>query len=135
MRSAWALILLAGWGMSAAASDWDCSDAGSLPQQGMNYCAWQDYQRADADLNTVYKQVRKQVREMDYGARPDGKTEVEALRDAQRAWIAYRDLACDMEGILARGGSMERLLVASCLEELTRRRTEDLRSLVNVDGG
>ena len=119
----------------AAAQNWDCSDPGALPQQGMNYCVHQDYLAADAELNRVYKSVRAQVADMDHGARYDGKTEVEALRDAQRAWITYRDLACDGAGLLMRGGSMERLLVSACLEDLTLRRIEDLKAMVSVDGG
>ena len=119
---------------SAHASDWNCSDAGSLPQQGMNYCAHQDYLAADAELNAVYKRVRAAVAKMDYGGRPDGKPEVDVLRDAQRAWIKFRDLACDMEGIHMRGGTMERLLVSACLEEKTRQRIKDLRYLIDVEG-
>ena len=49
------------------------------------------------------------------------------LRDAQRAWITYRDLACAAESTLVRGGSMEPLMYYSCLERETRSRTESLR--------
>jgi len=117
------------------AQDWDCSDVGALPQTGMNSCAYQDFLAADAELNAVWKEAVTAVKAMDYGARPDGKAEAEALRDAQRAWIVFRDLACDTEGIHARGGSMERLLVSSCLAEKTRARTKDLRHLISIDGG
>ncbi|MEL7117114.1 MAG: lysozyme inhibitor LprI family protein [Pseudomonadota bacterium] len=115
--------------------NWDCSDYGFLPQQGMNYCAHQDYLAADAELNAVYQRVVAELKASEYGGRPDGKTEVDALRAAQRSWITFRDLACDMEGIHARGGTMERLLVSSCLADKTRTRTEDLKYLISVDGG
>lgn len=42
----------------AHAQNWDCSDPGNLPQQGMNYCAHQDWKTADAELNRVYKDAR-----------------------------------------------------------------------------
>lgn len=124
-------LLLVGADLTQA-QNWDCSDSGNLPQQGMNYCAHQDYLAADAELNRVYKQVRAKVADLDYGARRNGKSETEALRDAQRAWIAYRDLACDGAGLVARGGSLEPLLVATCLEDLTIRRSKDLEAMVAV---
>lgn len=125
IRIALALVmLLAG---SANAQDWDCADPGSLPQQGMNHCAHQDYLDADTMLNVIYGDVRAQLDGMQ---RPDGRTEAEALRDAQRAWITFRDLACDLEGAPFRGGTMEPFLVSSCLARLTRERTNDLSLLL-----
>ncbi len=119
-----------------AAQDWNCSDFDNLPQQGMNYCVQQEFVTADAELNRVYKRVRTILRSTAYdAARSDGRTEAEALRDAQRAWIAYRDQACAMEGIHFRGGSMEPLLVAACLRRLTERRTQDLWLLVETGAG
>ena len=52
-----------------------------------------------------------------------------ALRDAQRAWIAFRDRACEVEGMRYEGGSIQPMIVAGCLERLTRARSEDLRLL------
>lgn len=121
--------VLALWAGIATGQDWNCADPGNLPQQGMNYCAHQDYLVADAELNEVYGQVRAYLSAAE--TRPDGKTEAEVLRDAQRAWIPFRDLACDLEGGLFRGGSMEPFIVSSCLTRLTRDRTRDLRFLLN----
>jgi uncharacterized protein YecT (DUF1311 family) len=52
-----------------------------------------------------------------------------ALRDAQRAWITFRDAACRAEGYVYFGGSMRLQVVALCLERMTRARTEELRSI------
>jgi uncharacterized protein YecT (DUF1311 family) len=52
-----------------------------------------------------------------------------ALRDAQRAWITFRDQACVAEAYSWRGGSGEPMIYASCQESLTRRRVEDLIGL------
>lgn len=114
---------------TAHAQNWDCSDPGNLPQQGMNFCAHQDYQAADADLNTAYKAARTAIRRTDESLPADQRGAADSLLRAQRAWITYRDAACETEGFSFRGGSMEPFIVASCKAELTRQRTDQLRSL------
>lgn len=101
----------------AAAQDWDCSDFAALPQQGLNYCVQEDYQRWDAALNTAYGAAMAQV---------EGTREEEVLRAAQRAWITYRDNACDVEALVMRGGTAEPLIYFGCMSRLTQRRAEDL---------
>lgn len=56
----------------------------------------------------------------------------EALVKAQRAWIGYRDAQCLSWGFQARGGSMEPMLVSSCEADLTRKRTAELKALVDT---
>lgn len=119
----------------AAANDLDCSDPESLPQQLMNQCGWLALEEADIALNVAYKDARRAVKAMGSGSRPDGKAEADVLRDAQRAWITFRDLACDVEGSIARGGSLEPFLVSSCLARLTEQRTRDLRLLTDREDG
>jgi uncharacterized protein YecT (DUF1311 family) len=58
----------------------------------------------------------------------------ESLLEAQRAWLRYRDAHCRTEGYIARGGSMEPMLVSGCKAHLTRMRTEELKALVDVPG-
>lgn len=112
----------------ASSQDWDCSKPENLPQQGMNICAFQDFQNADVDLNDFYKIAREELRSIDGYLAKDMQGGAIALRDAQRAWVTYRDRSCEAEGFVARGGSLEPLLVSSCKARLTRQRTEDLRS-------
>ena len=52
-----------------------------------------------------------------------------ALLASQRAWISYRDAQCELEGFSMRGGTAEPLMVSSCLETLTKQRTEELKRL------
>ena len=49
------------------------------------------------------------------------------LREAQRAWVAFRDANCRLESFEARGGSMQPMLDAGCRATLTRARTAELR--------
>jgi uncharacterized protein YecT (DUF1311 family) len=51
------------------------------------------------------------------------------LLKAQRAWIDYRDGQCEAEGFQARGGTMEPMLVAGCIANLTDQRTKELKQL------
>jgi uncharacterized protein YecT (DUF1311 family) len=53
----------------------------------------------------------------------------QALVKAQRAWIDYRDAECNAAGFQARGGTMEPMLVAGCLADITDKRTKELKEL------
>jgi uncharacterized protein YecT (DUF1311 family) len=125
MRVILALCLLP---FAASAQEVDCANA--LVQQEMNFCAEQDWQAADALLNDAYATALAAMQDSDAAYAPEGDSEEERLRTAQRAWVAYRDAACDSAGYAMRGGSAEPLLIYGCMRELTDQRTEGLRSLV-----
>jgi uncharacterized protein YecT (DUF1311 family) len=114
MRVLAALLLM--MAVPAGAQTLDCSDRSALPQIALNQCAAQDFQAWDDYLNAVYQQV------IASGAVQN----VEALREAQRAWIPYRDLTCDFEADRAFGGSIAPLLRLTCLTRLTERRANDI---------
>ena len=98
-------------------------------QMEMNICAGLDYKAADAGLNRAYKAAIAGMKDMDANLPPELKGAEKALRQAQRAWIPYRDKACEAFGFMARGGSMESMLVGSCLADLTRKRTKELTDI------
>jgi uncharacterized protein YecT (DUF1311 family) len=115
--------------------DVDCANA--MTQMEMNICAHRDYEAADTDLNTAYKKSMASARDMDEEFKETSEHlvgAVDALKRAQRAWIGYRDGQCELAGFEARGGSMEPMLVSSCLADLTRKRTEELKTLFESDG-
>ena len=115
----------------AAAQEIDCKDPKTQTQ--MTICANMDWEAADAALNDAYSTAMSAMRKMDelLDGRPDLIGGVKALRAAQRAWIPYRDAACEAEGFIARGGTMEPMLVAQCRADLTRQRTRELLELAN----
>ncbi|WP_428698684.1 lysozyme inhibitor LprI family protein [Stappia sp.] len=98
-------------------------------QMEMTYCAEQAWQAADKDLNAAYARATAAMRSMDTDLPPEMKGAVKTLREAQRAWIAYRDKACAAYGFLARGGSMEPMLIYGCYADLTTNRTGELEQL------
>lgn len=129
MRAFLMTAILAMTPVSGFAQDWNCSKPDALPQQGMNHCARLDWQAADRQLNTAYKAARAAMKQMDSYQPDDLKGAANTLRDAQRAWITFRDKACETEGFLFRGGSMEPLIVFTCMTKLTEQRTQDLQFL------
>jgi uncharacterized protein YecT (DUF1311 family) len=114
----------------AKAEDWDCSKADTLPQQGMNYCAAEDYKKADDELNAIWPKVRAYAKQLDSYEDKSLKGAADALLNGQRGWIKYRDGQCELEGFYARGGTLEPLLVATCKASLTRARIEELRNVM-----
>ncbi len=102
----------------------DCSDPQT--QVEMTGCAALALDDADAGLNDSYEDAVAKARQMDAAEPGLTPSNLEMLRDAQRAWIPYRDLACAAESTIARGGSMQNQLFYICLERLTRQRTYDL---------
>lgn len=114
-----------------AAEDLDCENA--MTQLDMNRCAHQAYLLADEDLNIAYGMAVDAARLMDEYLQDGEVPAVTMLRDAQRAWITFRDKACELESTIVRGGSMQPLIYASCLERETRARSESLRYFAEVN--
>lgn len=118
------LLLALALGAPALAADpaaeLDCGNA--VTQVEMTGCAHLAWEAADAALNEAYAEARAALR-------LHGEPAAGFLRDAQRAWITFRDLACTAEVQPYAGGTIQSMLYANCLERLTLRRTEDLRLL------
>jgi uncharacterized protein YecT (DUF1311 family) len=115
----------------SAPAEHNCDDP--MSQNEMNACAALDFERADAELNRAWREAVAAAREADaeidrnYDQRPTSEAK---LREAQRAWIVYRDAHCTVVGYEeARGGSMEPMTYDGCRKTLTEERTAQLRSL------
>ncbi|MEO1404355.1 MAG: lysozyme inhibitor LprI family protein [Cyanobacteria bacterium J06635_1] len=86
-------------------------------QQAMNQCAQQNYQQSDQALNVMYNSLKDSL---------DGVA-ADNLVTAEKAWLEFRDGNCDFERSQFEGGSMAPLIYASCLEQLTDERIEELQ--------
>lgn len=105
-----------------------CDDPST--QHQMNVCAYEAFQVADKNLNEQWKITHSYMKDLDKNRDEDGRIGyAEALLDAQRKWIAFRDSHCLTESYRFRGGSAEPLLRYSCLENETKRRTQALADL------
>jgi len=107
----------------------NCADP--MTQADMNACEAIDFQRADLELNQVWREAIAAARRFDgeldrnIDTRPTYET---VLRAAQRAWLTYREEHCTWAGYQgARGGTMESMIYSGCLAALTRARTAALR--------
>lgn len=114
-------VLLAGpvW-----AQDVDCSAAET--QTEMTFCAEQDWNEADADLNEAYQGAMAYLKQIDADLAAEDRGGVDFLRQAQRDWISFRDNACAAEAFAMHGGSAEPMVVYACRARLTRERAEAL---------
>ncbi|WP_420408490.1 lysozyme inhibitor LprI family protein [Hoeflea sp.] len=120
-------------GQVRAQDEPDCDNP--MDQFSMTYCAGKDYEAADATLNELWPEVMALARENDEYvadlARDRGvPTTVEALRDAQRAWIKFRDAQCSYEGYEVFGGTMQPMVGSLCLARLTEERNTFFRSVL-----
>jgi len=91
-----------------------------------------DLRAADARLNAQYRATMAEMRRRDAAPQRDattGPSYAQALLDAQRKWIAFRDANCLSVAYEYRGGSAERLSRGTCLVSMTDARTRELRQI------
>lgn len=107
----------------SAAKPADCSKAPNTA--AMNACYGAARDAADATLNARYKTLMSRL----------GADDQARLREAQRAWIAFRDKQCAFETAAYSTGSIYPVLVATCVTELTVRRTETFEHYLDCPSG
>jgi uncharacterized protein YecT (DUF1311 family) len=95
---------------------------GGWSTYGMSQCLDRELQYWDARLNAAYKTVRatrkatdKEMADLGSAAPSQG----DALKNMQRAWIAYRDATCDYERSLWGGSTGGGPATVSCLMYMT----------------
>ncbi len=106
-------------------------------QRQMNDCAAFEYRRADTRLNNVYRKAMEYMTDDQARAEKRGdqqqieyeKTSVGSLKQADRAWLTYRDLQCKAAGQQYEGGSMRPMIEWQCMTTLTEHRIADLKSI------
>ena len=125
-----ALLMLAQTGAAEEAPD--CNEAQT--QMDMNLCAARDFDTADALLNEQWAETSALMKALDgeidrtFDSQPGF---FETLLEGQRAWLTFRDAHCLADSFLARGGSMQPMLVSFCKAHLSQQRTQQLRELTD----
>ena len=94
--------------------------ANAQTQTEMTICAGKEYKAADVVLNQVYRQLVAMLDE----------EEKSQLKEAQTAWLKYRDTNCDFVADQYKGGTMRPMILGYCLAEMTSNRTAELRSQI-----
>jgi len=105
-------------------------------QEEMNVCSARDYIAADVKMKRVWKVVVAGIRQIDRRDDVTGKKQpyFAALMESQRTWLKFRDAQCLLEGYRVRGGTAEAMNINGCMEQITKQRTEELESLLEVFG-
>jgi uncharacterized protein YecT (DUF1311 family) len=112
----------------------DCKAPDTMLQ--MTACAQAEHEAADRELNTTYRAC---IQAMRYMADVPGLRISQAelpefrLRESQRKWLAYRDANCAFYRSHSMGGTMGALNYLSCMTEMTKVRTEELRRAMQVE--
>ena len=97
----------------------DCTNPQT--QADMNLCAGEDFKAAAAELNAAWAALRD-------ARQDDGSWQ--AILDAQRLWIPFRDAHCAAVAAPYEGGSIQPLIRASCLAVITEQRHQQLHDLL-----
>ncbi|HZH29565.1 MAG TPA: lysozyme inhibitor LprI family protein [Pyrinomonadaceae bacterium] len=95
-----------------------CPGANTQPE--LNQCAARARDKADAELNEVYRELLKNT----------SGAERARLRAAQLAWIKFRDAQCDYESVGNKGGSIYPMVYSFCLAKLTNTRVRQLQEIL-----
>ena len=102
----------------------DCSAKEN--QADLNACYGQEYQRADATLNQIYKQLMAKLADA---------ADQALLKTAEEAWIGFRDKECDFETVGTRDGSVHPMVVSICLTDKTNAHITELKAQLNCPEG
>jgi len=102
----------------------------------LNQCAGEQYHKADARLNAVYRKVLEIKDKALLEARNHNDSDLikynqqslNKLKAAERAWIQYRDLHCDAVRHEYEDGSMSPMIWGFCMAQTTLDRIEELKS-------
>ena len=125
-RSVFGVVLALG-ALPAAAQEVSCIEAQT--QVEMTRCAEMDWMAADDRLNAAYGDAMRAMKALDAALPKAEQGAAAALKQAQRAWIPFRDAACTAEAYMMHGGSAEPMLIYGCRARLTDERTEGLMML------
>ncbi|MCO7612437.1 MULTISPECIES: lysozyme inhibitor LprI family protein [Pseudomonas] len=125
-----ALLLGVGGGSSAArAAPLDCSHIEVSEQ--VDRCAQQDKERADNALNQSYQALLERVHNLYPSSLLQEQEYLGKLKNAQRAWIKYRDSTCVLEAFeVAPGKPAHVTLINRCVTRLSNERSRYLEQLL-----
>lgn len=89
-------------------------------QAALRQCSAQDYEREDSRLNKTYRALM---------GRLDGAGQTK-LQEVQESWVKYQDLHCEYMAAQYEGGSMQPLVLSTCLTDLAKQRNKVLREML-----
>jgi uncharacterized protein YecT (DUF1311 family) len=100
-----------------------CPDAPGANTMTIVACQIREQKIWDDDLNDWYGEALKRL-----SAEPDAAA---ALKDAQRAWIAFRDSKCDYWEKRYEGGTFASVAAGNCMRATTGQRAIEMRAILD----
>ncbi len=91
-------------------------------QNELNQCARSAFEKADAEMNRVYQHL------ISVTAR--GESYQQRLKEAQQAWLKYRDATCESEAAINAEGTIYPTVYNYCLAQVTTERTKRLAMMM-----
>jgi uncharacterized protein YecT (DUF1311 family) len=122
-----ALLLTAGAPASSAPTEADACNSPNSNQAQMNDCYGAAYKKSDAALNELYREIQSRLK--------DDQATLKLLTSAEKAWLAFRDAECAFSTSGVSGGSIYPTVHAICLDELTRKRIDELKIYLKCQEG
>lgn len=111
----------------------DCANISGSTYE-INICSERDFEAADEKLNAVWKRVLAGIAESDGESPWDAKSWEKKVREAQRAWVAFRDADCkDAVPMEWTGGTGTTAAVLGCMTEKTNVRTKELSERFGIE--
>lgn len=96
---------------------------------GISQCIQAETVEWDAILNEEYQATQAMNAQADDTGASPVMDRTDALRDAQRAWIAFRDADCAARYAMWQDGSIRTIVAANCHLSMTAQRAIELRDM------
>jgi uncharacterized protein YecT (DUF1311 family) len=132
------LLAACGWSQQSAQAKKNAANPcdKDTTQAGLNRCSAELFHQADAHLNALYRKITDSLqKDIDRAQTKNNadeikhcETSLQMLKDAERAWVAYRDLHCKAVMQQYEGGSIAPMEYAQCMWRETDHRIEELRN-------
>jgi uncharacterized protein YecT (DUF1311 family) len=98
-----------------------CAPAAAQTQIELTGKAAQELNAAEAQMKAIYDGLAAR-----YGVDSN-----KGLREAQEAWLVYRDKQCAFENKTTEKGSLHRMMIFGCMKALTELRIAELKRQEN----
>jgi uncharacterized protein YecT (DUF1311 family) len=126
------LVLITVCLIATASHAEDAPNCADPPDQSAKaQCAQIEFEKADAELNKIWPELKAQAEEEDKRDGPDKQDFADALTASQQAWSIFRDAECKWQSYAAKGDPLEPMLVNICKAKLTRERVKQLQTGVS----
>ena len=125
------LVLLLPFTAQAQEETHPCDEAETTLE--ITQCLGEDYKRADAELNRVYRAVMAHIDDADHVPADKRQEWKDKLRAAQRDWVGFKEKDCEVVYFEWWMGSGANAASLGCLISKTETRTNELKERYAIE--